>query len=250
MKFKVLASGSKGNVTLLRVNEKVYLIDAGISYSRIKSLLSMYQVDSIDGIFITHRHSDHVRGLNVTAKRTKAPVYLSQGTYRELREKDFDPQLIDAYDEFLLEDLKVTPIPVSHDTDEPIGFIFEHSDKKLVYVTDTGYFNMRNINLAINADAYIFESNHNVEMLMKNPKYPWPLRKRIISDDGHLSNEQAADYLNDLIGSKTKVVVLAHLSEENNTPEVALETVSSIINTEDIELVAASQERGTKVYEV
>jgi phosphoribosyl 1,2-cyclic phosphodiesterase len=250
MKFKVLASGSKGNVTLLRVNDKVYLIDAGISYSRIKSLLSMYKVEKIDGIFITHRHGDHVRGLNVTAKRTKCPVYLSEGTYSELREKDFDPILVDCYEPFLLDDLEVTVIPVSHDVSEPVGFIFKHHDKKLVYVTDTGYFNMQNKALSQNADAYIFESNHNVEMLMKNPKYPWMLRKRIISDDGHLSNEQAADYLNDLIGDKTKVVVLAHLSEENNSPEVALETVASVICTDNLELVAASQERGTKAYEL
>jgi len=250
MKFKVLASGSKGNTTLLRVKEKVYLIDAGISYSRIKSLISMYQVDQIDGIFITHRHGDHIRGLNVTAKRTKCPVYLSEGTYSELREKDFDPTLVDPYECFYLDDLKVTPLAISHDVKDPIGFVFEHDDKKLVYVTDTGYFNMRNKALSVNADAYIFESNHNVEMLMKNPKYPWMLRKRIISDNGHLSNEQAADYLNDLIGDKTKVVVLAHLSEENNTPEIALSTVSSVINTDNLELVAACQERGTKAYEL
>lgn len=250
MKFKVLASGSKGNVTLLRVEDKVYLIDAGISYSRIKSLLSMYQVETIDGIFITHRHSDHIRGLNVTAKRTKATVYLSEGTYSELKEKEFEPQLVDSYDEFMLGNLKVTPIPVSHDTSEPLGFVFEHEEKKLVYVTDTGYFNMRNMGISRNADAYIFESNHNVEMLMRNPKYPWYLRKRIISDDGHLSNEQAADYLNDMLGDKTKVVVLAHLSEENNTPEIALETVSGLLSNDAIELVAASQERGTKSYEI
>jgi len=250
MKFKVITSGSKGNVTMLRVKDKVYLIDIGISYTRVKNLLSMYKVDKIDGIFITHRHNDHVRGLNVMAKRTDSKVFISEGTYEELREKDFEPNIVKPYNEIYLDDLCVTPIEISHDTTEPLGYVFKHGDKKLVYITDTGYIHMKNKELLEDADGYIFESNHNVEMLMKNPKYPWSLRRRIISDDGHLSNEQAADYLKDLIGDKTKVVVLAHLSEENNTEECALNTVGTIINNDRIELTAATQTGGSKVYEL
>ena len=140
---------------------------------------------------------------------------------------------------FMVDDLKITLLPTSHDAVASVGFLIEDS-KSLVYMTDTGYISKSNLSLMHDKNLYILESNHDVKMLMEGP-YPYILKQRVVSDSGHLSNEMTGNYLKELIGNDTKEIVLAHLSETNNTEELALKTVNDILNT-DIEVQAARQE--------
>ena len=130
-----------------------------------------------------------------------------------------------------------------------MGYIITEDDKTVVYVTDTGYINSRNLKKLVNKDLYIFESNHDVEMLMNGP-YPYILKQRVLSDKGHLSNELSGTYLKELIGNKTKKVVLAHLSETNNTPEIALKTVKEIVDNESVDIINAFQDEPVEVGEI
>lgn len=219
MKFKIIASGSKGNCTYLEVENKKYLIDLGISLSYLKESLKEISVDlnDIDGIFITHTHVDHIHGLQTYLKRYSKKVYLSKKMYDTLKDYVNNYSIIE--DDFLLENLSIKIIRTSHDVDS-YGYIFEDNQKSLVYITDTGYLNVRFFPKITNKTAYIFESNHDDEML-NNSSYPFYLKQRIRSPKGHLSNHDAAEVLSKIIGEETEVIYLAHLSEENNTEEKA-----------------------------
>lgn len=245
MKFKIFASGSKGNCTYLEVDNKKYLIDLGISLSSLKENLEKISVDlkDIDGIFLTHTHVDHTHGLELYLKKYDRPVYLSEKMYEELKHYIGLHSIVD--DDFKLDNLVIKIIRTSHDVDS-YGYIFEDNTKSLVYITDTGYLNVRYFPKITNKTAYIFESNHDDEML-NNSSYPFYLKQRIRSPKGHLSNHDSSEILSKVIGEDTKIIYLAHLSEENNTPEKALIEISKKIpnfknihtakQKEDMELV-------------
>jgi len=162
-------------------------------------------------------------------------------------------QIINIKGEVELESAKVTPIKLSHDTPDANGYLIEEKEKSVIYITDTGYIHEKNHELLKNRNVYIFESNHDLEMLAENEKYPFPIKQRIRSDKGHLSNNQASLYLSELIGSKTKKIILAHLSEENNTPEKAIKTLREKLKEAKIKfskIETASQEIGTELFEI
>ena len=165
---------------------------------------------------------------------------------KELISKD-DCNFIE--DNFKINDLKIELIHTSHDAPSSVGYIIENNNKTLVYVTDTGYINRKYLSKMTEKDCYIIESNHDEKMLMDGP-YPRFLKERVISDKGHLSNTTTAKYLQKIIGSNTKTIVLAHLSETNNTEELAYNTTHDLLNNENIDLKVAKQHEATSLIEV
>ena len=253
MKFKVLASGSKGNCTYVESNSKRILIDIGTTSLNIEKKLRANNIEpeTIDAIVITHTHVDHISGLKVFSKKYSPKVYMTEKMKKEL---SFTPNnVIEIAGEIELDDLRIIPIKISHDVDDANGYIIEDNNSSLVYITDTGYVNEKYHELLKNKNAYIFESNHDVEKLMNNPKYPHQTKIRILSDRGHLSNKDSAYYLSKFIGNNTKYVVLAHLSEENNCPELATSTLVETLNNYEISfnnILVAQQSGIDEVFEV
>lgn len=222
MKICVLASGSKGNCAYVETASTKSLIDAGMSCAYIEKALKDIGVDpaSIQRIFLTHTHTDHTSGLRVFLKKYGPMVYFTEKMDEELGMLIDDVCYID--EDVQIDDLVVRPIKTSHDVADSNGYVFISEGKSLMYMTDTGYINIRNYNKLKNHDIYVLESNHDTTMLMEG-KYPYHLKQRILGDKGHLSNKDSAYYLSQFTSDKTSEVVLAHLSEENNTPDKALE---------------------------
>ncbi len=251
MKVYILGSGSKGNSTLIVGNNKKILIDVGFSYPKMKMLLEGFGVNpsEIDTILITHDHSDHIGGLSQFLKKNSIKVCANEVLAGELLRIVNEDDILIVENEFDIDDFHIESFKTSHDAVGSVGYIITEDNKTVVYVTDTGYINNRNLKKLVNKDLYIFESNHDVEMLMNGP-YPYILKQRVLSDKGHLSNELSGTYLKELIGDKTKKIVLAHLSEINNTPEVALKTVKEIVDNKNIEIINAFQDEPIDVGEV
>ena len=231
MRVIILGTGSKGNSTLLIGNNKKILIDVGFSYPKMVKDLSEYNVSpsDIDAILVTHTHSDHIKGLNTFVKKNHIPVYTNTKMMSELKKVVNEEDMVLAEDEFDIGDFLISTIHTSHDAPGSRGFLINNGNTSLVYVTDTGYLNKKYLDKIVNKNVYIFESNHDINMLMTGP-YPYILKQRVLSDKGHLSNETAGIYLNKLIGNDTKRVILAHLSEINNTEDLAIETVQKLTN--------------------
>lgn len=255
MKVCVLSSGSKGNSCLVETNETKILIDLGTTSTYVINELDKLGIkpEEIEAILITHTHVDHIHGLKSFIKKYKTKVYVTEKLLGLLEEEigSFDYELYQDK-QAIIKDLVVSLIRTSHDAGEQMGFIIKNNTKSMVYITDTGYINNRYYEQLSNKNLYVLESNHDVLML-KNGPYPYFLQQRVIGDKGHLSNEQASNYLSKFIGKDTKTIVLAHLSEKNNTPEKALETITDKFNENNIKfnnIIIAKQNEPTKVIEV
>lgn len=222
MKFYILASGSKGNATLIESNGVLCLIDAGLTKTRLKETFAKtpHTLEQVQAVLFTHEHSDHAQGKDFFPLEIR---YASPGTMPVLPEQTLHP-----YQPFQFKHLKVLPLAVSHDARNPLGFIIEDQQSSLVYMTDTGYISEKNLQLMKNRHHYILESNHNVNMLLKTNR-SHDLKIRILGDTGHLSNEDSAMFFSEMIGPNTKSIYLAHISEEANTPTLALETYQRIL---------------------
>lgn len=249
MKVVVLASGSKGNVTYIEHNNTRILIDVGKSCGYIEKALKDIDVEpnSIDAILITHTHIDHIEGIRVFYKKYKPKVYIMPKMYKYLNNSVDDNNYIYYEEEIMIGNIKVNIIKTSHDVEASVGFLINDT---LVYITDTGYINQKYIPMLSNKIMYIMESNHDIEMLYTGG-YPYHLKMRIASDVGHLSNIDSAKYLSNMIGINTKHIVLAHLSKENNTKELALETLINTLDANNtINIVIADQDERTQVFEI
>ena len=253
MKIKVIASGSKGNSTFIESNNTKILIDVGVNYKRIKSTLDSLNVDpnELDGILISHVHSDHIGGLSSLNKKINTPVFIKEELYPEIKKIIPKDNIVIIEDNnLIINDLNIDIINSSHDV-PAFGFIISDIKSKVLYLTDTGYINRRYYSKLKNLDAYVIESNHDEKMLMDGP-YPYVLKQRVIGDKGHLSNRYTGRFLRDNIGQNTKCIILAHLSENNNTEELALEQVKDelkeLINNKKI--VIAKQHIETEMVEI
>jgi len=236
MKIKIISSGSKANCTLISCGSTNLLIDAGPTSSFIISELEKEGLSpkDIDGIVITHTHSDHIKGLKVFIKNSNALVYITEELVPEIM-KIVPAQNIRLIDKlFKLNDITIELLNMSHDV--PChGILLEYNNKELVYITDTGYVNKKYIPKLLNKDFYIIETNYNEKMLMEGP-YPYLLKQRILGDSGHMSNRYAGSLLAKCIGNNTKYVYLAHISEHNNDKDLVLEEVKDELKDIDFDL--------------
>src|SRR5229473_3950745 len=228
----MLASGSKGNCAFVASSRTKILVDAGIScretFKRMKSLGEDPQ--SLSAIIITHEHSDHVYGLAVLAKKLRIPVFMTGATHaawaRAMRTVNGErPQLeklerFESGHRFQIGDIEVKPFTIPHDAADPVGFTFRVEGSKVGIATDLGYLPVSVRDHLRGCDVLVMESNHDLEML-RGGSYPWSIKQRVMSRVGHLSNEALADFFTNDYDNKAAFVVLAHLSEQNNHPEVA-----------------------------
>ena len=252
MKICVLASGSKGNSSYIETDKTKSLVDLGMSAGYIAKSLKNIGVDpsEIQRVFITHAHTDHVAGLKVFLKKYHPVVYLTKKMEDELGIEIEDKVYID--DNTSIDDLDVTVIKTSHDAADSNGYVFSSGSKSIVYITDTGYIHVKNFDKLKNKSLYVFESNHDVRLLREG-KYPYYLQQRILSDKGHLSNKDSAYYLSNFIGDKTEQIILIHLSEENNRPEVALKTLLDTLEKKGVrvpDIEIAMQRESTELIEL
>jgi len=236
MRVCVLASGSKGNVTYIETKEHKILLDMGKKKKYIVDALKSIDVDpeSIDIILISHLHSDHISALESFLKAYKPTVCMPQEMFASLDNIENYEHIKIYEDEIKFDNLMIYALKSSHDSIGSRNFIIEEDGQSIVQITDTGYIKSKYFNLLKNREVYFLESNHDIEMLTHGP-YPEWLKKRVLSDEGHLSNQAAGFYLSKLIGDKTKKVYLMHLSEVNNNSKIALKTVKDTLKEYNIE---------------
>lgn len=251
MKIKTLSSGSKGNCSIVLCDNTNIIIDMGISYLTLKRSLEENSLSFADfqGILVTHCHKDHTSGLSTLINKTKLNVYIPKEMYDSLKEYVPKDRCIFISDLFNINDVSIELIHTSHDAPASVGYIIEYNNRNLVYVTDTGYINRKYLNKMVNKNLYLIESNHDEVMLMDGP-YPRFLKERVISDKGHLSNNTTSKYLKKIVGDRTKTIILAHLSEKNNTEEKALEAISKEDLPKNIKVLIARQYEESEMIEV
>jgi phosphoribosyl 1,2-cyclic phosphodiesterase len=240
LNLSVLASGSTGNAIFVENGEHSFLVDAGLSGKQMEGLFQQIgrNIKDLSGILVTHEHVDHVKGVGILSRKYKIPVYANERTWKAMdsiigdvpteQRFTFDMETVKSFGS-----LNIESFGVSHDAVEPMFYVFHHEGKKLVIITDTGYVSERMKGTIANADAYVFESNHDVSMLRMG-RYPWNIKRRILSDVGHVSNEDAALAMSDVIGDQTKRIYLAHLSTDNNMKDLARMAVTQTLESKGI----------------
>jgi len=226
LRICLLASGSRGNSLFVEAGGTKILVDAGLSAREIVARLASIEVSAseIDGIIISHEHNDHIRGVGALARKFDLPVLISYPASREAAGHLHSVRLVEFESgcSFQFRELLIDPFPITHDTADPVGLVFESREGKVGVATDLGLVTRLVKEKLKGCRALVLESNHDEEMLVNGP-YPWHLKQRIKSRHGHLSNAEAAELFAEVMGPDLEMLFLAHLSEVNNHPEVALE---------------------------
>jgi phosphoribosyl 1,2-cyclic phosphodiesterase len=222
MKFSVLSSGSKANCTVLDCGSSIILIDCGLSCKQTEIRLAQIGIspDSISAIIVTHEHSDHIHGVPTFSKKYKIPVFANYKTGKQIPKTFHTENFINGQD-FWISSTRIVPFSITHDAVDPVGFCIFENGYKFSIATDLGRATLLVSEHLKDSNAIVLESNHDQDLL-RNCEYPWELKQRISSSYGHLSNDDAAMLLHDVYSHNLKHVVLGHLSESSNTPEVAL----------------------------
>lgn len=264
MRTMSIASGSSGNSIYMGTDNTHLLVDTGVSKKKIEEGLKKLDLsgNDINGILITHEHSDHIGGLGVFLRKYPIPVYATKGTieatlnYCRLGQVDeslFRP--IEYDNHFMIGDIDICPIKICHDAAEPSAFRFESGGKKSAVMTDLGCYNDYIVDAVSGLDTLYIEANHDIRMLELGP-YSYELKRRILSNYGHLSNEMSGKLLDKVIHDNIKHIVLSHLSKENNMPEIAYETVRLEVNmsescycADDFHMLVASRDIPSDVLE-
>ncbi|CAG7654058.1 MBL fold metallo-hydrolase [Paenibacillus allorhizosphaerae] len=235
IRFSVLASGSTGNALVVDTDEGKVLIDAGLSAKKVELLLKERgtSASELDAILVTHEHADHIKGLGAIARKYDLPIYANEKTWEALDQQIGDIAeanrcVMQTGEMREFGSLQVESYGISHDAAEPVGYCFYHGEEKLSLATDLGYMSSKVKEKIQDSDVLVLESNHDIEMLRMG-KYPWNIKRRILSDVGHLSNEAAGIGLFDVMTTKTKRVYLAHLSRDHNLMDLARLTVNNML---------------------
>ena len=265
MRMCPIASGSSGNSIYVGSDNTHILVDAGISKKRIEDGLKTVGENGtdIDAILITHEHSDHIQGLGVFVRKYPVPIYGTPATLKQIQCMDYlgyiPPELfteISPDEEFMLGDISVSSMRISHDAADPVAYSFANGDKHMAIATDMGEYTDYTLDHLKDMDALLIEANHDIRMLQVGP-YPYQLKQRILSERGHLSNESAGRLLSDIACDRLQTIILGHLSKENNLPELAYETVRLEIESgdneyhaNDFEMIVAKRSEPTRIVEI
>ncbi len=240
MKFCSLYSGSSGNCLFISDGKTNILVDSGLSGKKIiEALVAIGENPAeLSAVLVSHEHSDHIKGAGILSRKFDIPIYANENTWNAM-EKELGPVSIknkrcfENCKEFEIGDVFVKAFPIPHDASDPVGFNFLLGNKKITTATDIGHMTNGLLKYLMGSDLLLLESNHDIEMVKVGP-YPWPLKKRILGDRGHLSNEMAAKVVAYLAKNGTKKFLLGHLSKENNFPELAYQTVCNVLSENDI----------------
>lgn len=242
LKFSVLASGSTGNAVYVEFNDQRLLVDCGLSGKKMDELFKSIERSpkGMGGILVTHEHSDHIKGLGIFARKHRLPIYANEATWKAMSSSIGE---IPVDQKFIFQtghvksfgELEVESFGVSHDAAEPMFFVFRAGGKQLTHVTDLGYVSDRIKGTIKGSDAFIIEANHDIEMLMAG-RYPWNIKRRILGDSGHISNEDAGAALCDVIDHRARRIYLAHLSKDNNMKELARMSVQQRLEQDGIRI--------------
>lgn len=260
IKFCPLFSGSSGNSFYLQYKDTTVLIDAGLSKKKISYAIAQIEEDasSVDAILITHEHIDHTAGIGVMERGFNIPIYANLSTWKSMPSsvgsiRNENIRYFEAGKKFFIKDMEIMPFSIPHDAADPVGFSFYLDCKKVTCVTDIGHLTDTIIENVKGSDLLLMESNHDLDMLI-NGSYPWPLKRRIQSQYGHLCNKDCGEMIAKYIEYGLKSVVLGHLSAENNSPQLAYDTVKACIEKygyeigRDITLEIAKREGSNSVY--
>lgn len=256
MKFFSLQSGSNGNCHLIESNNSTILIDSGISGIKTKRLLEEegFDIMNVLGVLLTHEHDDHVSGAGVLARKYKVPVYANRNTFERasVKMKAIDESLIHFIDgPFCIGDLSVIPFKTCHDACDPCGYVVKSGDKKITILTDTGCVREDVLEITRNSDIFYVEANFDPVMLKNGPYSPM-LQARVRGEFGHLSNFECADYLINVIGDRTKYIMIGHISYQNNNEVLAKLTVEDVLSKHGFEIpvFVSSRFRKSVVLEI
>ena len=241
MRLCSIASGSSGNCIYVGSDTTHLLVDVGISGRRAEGGLNYLDLTGadIDGILVTHEHADHINGLGVMARKYGMPIYATKGTIKAIKNcisvGNIDDSLfreVKEDEKLMIKDLTINPMRISHDAAQPVGYRISYGRKKVAVCTDLGHFTDYTVECLRGMDALLLEANHDVNMLQVGP-YPYHLKQRILSDRGHLSNENSGRLLSRVLHDNLQAILLGHLSHENNLPELAYEAVRMEITLGD-----------------
>ena len=262
MKFCSFASGSSGNCYLIKSEETAVLIDAGISGKRILAGLEETGTprEMVSAILVTHEHIDHVKSLPVMTKKIpNMQIYANGATWEQIERPvpEERRELFETGEEFRIGDLTIRPFPVSHDAAEPVGFSIYGDGQQISVCTDSGFISDEILEEIAEADLLLLEANHEKEMLLFG-RYPYPLKQRILGDEGHLSNLSCGECLCKIVNEnpKRRTVLLGHLSHENNTPDVAMQAIINTLEEEriftgdDLQIKVAMRDQISDIYEL
>jgi phosphoribosyl 1,2-cyclic phosphodiesterase len=255
MKVCVLASGSGGNAIYVQQGATRVLIDSGLPGREIDTRLRSIGVDvtRLMGIVVSHEHGDHISGVGVLARKIRCPVWLTRGTFDAARRKFKGRERVRFFDndqDFTIGDLSFQPYTISHDASDPVNFVVDDGQSRVGIATDMGTVSHLAFDRLSKTDLVILESNYDRDMLMNGP-YPWSVKQRINSSQGHLENSEASDTLGRLIDNGLEQVVLAHLSAENNRPELATAASRAVIESRGLnryQLSVAEQNQPTPIF--
>ncbi|MBI1355207.1 MAG: MBL fold metallo-hydrolase [Acidobacteria bacterium] len=255
MRFSILGSGSSGNAAFLASSNARVLVDAGFSFRQLNKRMAAIgeSIENLDAVLISHEHSDHVAGLEVLARKVGAPIYMTEMTADAMAWGVKPPHVetFAAGSRLSIGDLEIDTFTIPHDAVDPVGFCVRQNGFKVGLVTDLGYVTASIKHRIQGCDLLMLESNHDLEMLKVGP-YPWSVKQRVMSRVGHLSNQAVGDFLASDFDRSTRTVVLAHLSGNNNHPEIArmfAEQALGRAGAADTRLLVAAQDQPSEVFE-